>query len=171
MGEKIILVDKSDKEISLEDKLEAHKTGKLHRACSVVIYNKQGEMLLQQRAKTKYHSGGKWTNACCTHPRPGESVDATAHRRLYEEMGFDCSLLEVFSFVYEADVGQGMIEHEFDHVFIGKYDRQIRPNPDEVENYAWWNIKDLQIDMANNPGNYTPWFKIIFKRVLEHTNK
>ena len=135
--EQVILVDEKDKEIGLEEKIKAHKEGKLHRAFSVFVFNQKGEMLLQRRALTKYHSGGLWTNTCCSHPRKGEDVDKAASRRLKEEMGFSCGLKEVFSFIYKTGFDNGLMEHEFDHVFVGAYESEPKINPEEVAEYKW----------------------------------
>src|SRR5690348_5807899 len=119
--EQVVLVNEEDQEVGTMEKMEAHRRGVLHRAFSVFIFNKQGEMLLQQRAQEKYHSGGLWTNACCSHPRPGEEVSEGAGRRLVEELGFETELQPVFNFVYKANFENGLIEHEFDHVYFGTY--------------------------------------------------
>ncbi len=165
MKEMLILVDRYDNVIGSEEKMKAHEEGVLHRAFSVFIFNDRGEMLLQQRAKSKYHSGGLWTNACCSHPRPGESVEQAGHRRLVEEMGFDCPLEVKFNFIYRAEFDDGLIEHELDHVLFGKYNGEIHLNPDEVENYRWVSIDELKKDMNENTDHYTVWFKIAFNKV------
>ena len=130
----VILVNEQDAPIGVMEKMEAHKTGTLHRAFSIFIFNSQGEMLLQQRAKGKYHSGGLWTNACCSHPQPGEQVEKAAERRLMEELGFSTSLEKVFDFLYKAGLDNGLTEHEFDHVFVGEYNGAINFNTEEVAN-------------------------------------
>ncbi|MGC8710423.1 MAG: isopentenyl-diphosphate Delta-isomerase [Candidatus Micrarchaeia archaeon] len=168
MREKVILVDEKDNEIGTEEKMKAHTNGgKLHRAISIFVFNRNGELMLQQRAFTKYHAKGKWTNTVCTHPRPGESVAAAAHRRLAEEMGFDCDLREVFSFVYTADVGSNLTENEYDHVFFGEYDGEPKPNPAEAASWKWIKLEELKEDVAKNPDNYTPWLRIMLDRVLK----
>ena len=159
------MVDEKDKEIGLEEKIKAHKEGKLHRAFSVFVFNQKGEMLLQRRALTKYHSGGLWTNTCCSHPRKGEDVDKAASRRLKEEMGFSCGLKEVFSFIYKTGFDNGLMEHEFDHVFVGAYESEPKINPEEVAEYKWVTMEDLLKDVKKNPQNYTFWFKEILKKV------
>ncbi|MGC8662342.1 MAG: isopentenyl-diphosphate Delta-isomerase [Candidatus Micrarchaeia archaeon] len=170
--ENVILVDEQDKEIGIEEKMKAHMNGgKLHRAVSIFIFNEKGMLMLQQRAFTKYHSKGKWSNTVCTHPRPGESIEDAAHRRLKEEMGFDCNLYEAFSFIYKADVGEGLTEHEFDHVFYGKFDNKPILNPEEAANYKWAKLEDIAKDIKVNPDLYTPWFRIIFDRVMKEQNK
>lgn len=130
----IILVDKDDNEIGKGEKMAVHLAGQLHRAFSIFIFNSQGEMMLQRRASTKYHSPGLWTNACCSHPRPGESLEQAAKRRLKEEMGFECDLQKVFSFIYKAKV-EDLTEHEFDHVFIGKFDQEPVLNKEEADGW------------------------------------
>ncbi len=164
--ENVILVDKNDDPVGLMEKMEAHEKAVLHRAFSVFIFNSEGELLLQQRAQHKYHSPGLWTNTVCSHPCEGEKTDAAAHRRIVEEMGFDCSFEEVFSFIYRADVGQGLIEHEFDHVFIGSSDTEPLINPDEVASWKYVELQWLEKDVMINPINYTEWFKIALTQVL-----
>ncbi len=163
MQEKVILVDKNDQEIGSEEKMKAHQAGILHRAFSVLVFNSKGELLLQKRQKIKYHCPGLWTNTCCSHPRSGETLQQATHRRLKEEMGFDCQLKEVFSFIYQAKFDNGLTENEYDQVFVGKFDGQPKPNPDEVDGWKWISIKGLKKDINKNPGKYTPWSKIIIK--------
>jgi isopentenyl-diphosphate delta-isomerase len=166
MNEMVILVDEADKEIGTEEKMKTHKEGKLHRAFSIFIFNPKGEMLLQKRAKSKYHSGGLWSNACCSHPRPGEDIEQAAHRRLMEEMGFDCDLQESFDFVYKANLDHNLTEYEFDHVFIGKYEGKIKLNPEEAEDFKWVNIDALKENVEKHPEKYTVWFKCALTEVL-----
>ena len=135
MTHEVILVDEQDQEIGVMEKMEAHRQGLLHRAFSVFIFNEKGEMLLQQRSLDKYHSGGLWTNACCSHPRPGEDIQRAAQRRLHEELGFVTSIEEIFDFIYKSPFDNGLTEHEFDHVFIGVYDDVIEPNQKEVKDF------------------------------------
>lgn len=163
----IILVDENDNEIGYTEKLEAHKTGKLHRAFSIFVFNPHGEMLIHKRAGHKYHSGGLWSNTCCSHPRKGESLKEAVHRRLQEEMGFDCDLQEIFHFVYTADLGD-LTEHELDHVFVGEYSGDITVNPEEVEDFAWVSVNELQKDIEENPQKYTEWFKIAVEKVIQY---
>jgi isopentenyl-diphosphate delta-isomerase len=165
LQEHVILVDENDNEIGVEEKLSAHLSGKMHRAVSVFIFNKKDELLLQQRAFSKYHCGGMWSNTCCGHPRPGESPLEAAERRLLEEMGIRCQLKKIFNFTYKADVGKGLTEHEFDHVFMGEYDGPITPNPEEANDWKWAGMETLQKDLETHPQAYTVWFKLI----LEHT--
>lgn len=169
MSDKVILVNEEDKELGTADKLAAHQNeGKLHRAFSVFIFNSEGEMLLQKRAEGKYHSGGLWTNTCCSHPRPGEATKQAAERRLKEEMGFTCDLEEVFSFIYRAKF-EDLTEHEYDHVLFGvcESETNIEPDPEEVGDWKWIARKDLERDVNENPDNYTPWFKRALNRVMK----
>lgn len=167
MPEKLILVDKKDKEIGTGEKMEVHKKGALHRAFSIVILNSKGQMLIHKRAKTKYHCGGLWTNACCSHPLVGESTEKAAHRRLKEEMGFDCKLKEITSFIYKAGFDNGLTENEFDHLFTGFYDGSVKPNKDEVEDFRFVDINELKKDMKKQPEKYTPWFRIIIEKNID----
>lgn len=148
--------------------MEAHEKGLLHRAFSIFIFNDEGHMLIHQRAKTKYHCGGLWTNACCSHPRQNETILQAANRRLMEEMGMQCPLQEVFSFVYRAEVDKNLVEHEFDHVLFGTYNgNSITPNPEEVESFRWIAIADLQKEVQETPHHFTPWFLIVLPRILD----
>jgi isopentenyl-diphosphate delta-isomerase len=158
MEEKVILVDESDREVGVENKMDAHLKGILHRAFSIFIFNSKDEMLLQKRAKTKYHSGGLWSNTCCGHPRPGESTQEAAHRRLREEMGFDCRLKQQFSFTYISRLDNDLVEHEYDHVLTGKFDGQPIPEAKEVESWCWVNSNELEDDITRDPNKYTVWF-------------
>jgi isopentenyl-diphosphate delta-isomerase len=169
MNDKVILVDEKDNEIGTEEKLKAHQDGgKLHRAFSVFVFNDKGEMMLQKRAKSKYHFGGLWTNTCCSHPQPGETAEETAHKKLQQEMGFDTRLVEAFTFIYKAEHENGLTEHELDHVLIGIFNGEPKPNPEEADEWKWISKEDLQKDVKENPDNYTPWFKISLERVLEN---
>ncbi len=163
--EQVILVDKDDKQVGVEEKIKAHKEGKLHRAFSVFVLNSKGELMLQRRSDNKYHSGGLWTNTCCSHPRPGEPIQNAAKRRLQEEMGFSCDLKRLYSFIYKTDFDNGLMEHELDHVFVGTFDGEPEVNPEEVSEWKWIGVKELLEDMKNNPKNYTFWFKVIMKKV------
>ena len=171
MQEHVILVDNAGREIGTEEKLKAHREGKLHRAFSIFIFNTLGELLLQKRSKTKYHSGGLWTNTCCSHPRLGESHYCAARRRLNEEMGFDCELTELFSFIYHTELENDLFEHELDHVFVGRYDDQPVPNPDEVDDWKWMDIEELRREIEENRDHFTYWFKLILDRVLKQYDK
>ncbi|MEQ9187927.1 MAG: isopentenyl-diphosphate Delta-isomerase [Cryomorphaceae bacterium] len=158
--EKVILVDEQDQAVGHMEKMEAHRKGALHRAFSVFIFNDQGEMLIHRRALEKYHSGGLWTNACCSHPREGESTEEAAHRRLKEEMGFDCALQEQFSFIYRAVLDNGLTEHELDHVFVGRFNGKPIPHPEEVSEWRFVSLARLERDIMLRPYAYTVWFKI-----------
>lgn len=151
MVENLILVDKNDKEIGIEEKIKAHRIGKLYRAFSIFIFNSKNQFLLQKRAKSKYHSGGLWTNTCCSHPKPNESLKKAVHRRLKEEIGFDYKLKEIFSFVYKVKIKvkieNNLYEHEYDHVFFGKYNGKPKINPKETDTYEWIDIKELKRDI------------------------
>ncbi len=167
MEELVVLVDKKDNQIGLMPKMEAHEKAVLHRAFSVFIFNENGELMLQQRAASKYHSPLLWTNTCCSHQRDGESNLGAGKRRLQEEMGFTTDLKEVFSFIYKAPFDNGLTEHELDHVLIGFFEDRPKINKEEVEAYKWMMLKDVKNDIESNPSNYTEWFKIIFKESYE----
>ena len=169
-AEEIILVDENDNQIGFETKLKAHEGGgKLHRAFSIFVFNAAGEMLLQRRARKKYHFGGLWTNACCGHPKRGEELQYAAPTRLQQEFGFCTELEEIFSFLYRApDPESGLTEHEFDHAFYGEFDGEPRPNPDEIEDWKWIDIDRLLVGLENNPYDYTPWFRIAIHQVLKN---
>lgn len=158
--EEVILVNNQDEAIGSMEKMEAHRQGLLHRAFSVFIFNPQGELMLQQRANHKYHSGGLWTNTCCSHPRHGETIEEAAHRRLMEEMGFDCPLEWRFHFIYKALLDQDLTEHELDHVLTGVYDGPVDLNPEEVMDVRFIGAQELKAELASAPGTYTEWFKI-----------
>lgn len=167
MLEKVILVDVNDNQVGLMPKMEAHIKGELHRAFSVFIFNTRGELLLQERAHDKYHSAGKWTNTCCSHPRDGEATIAAAQRRLMEEMGMECDISFVFSFLYKAEVTEGIIENEYDHVFFGMTDELPAVNPAEVAGYKYVEMSSLADELDRYPEKYTAWLKICFSRVME----
>ena len=161
----VVLVDEQDNKVGLMEKMEAHEKGLLHRAFSVFIFNAKGEFLLQRRAISKYHSGGLWTNSCCSHPRDGENILDAGKRRLQEEMGFECELEKQFDFIYKSKLDNELTEHELDHVLFGKYDGEINFNKDEVMDYKYVDLDTLVIDMDSSPENYTEWFKICFGEV------
>ena len=158
--EQVILVDEQDNEIGSMEKIEAHEKALLHRAFSIFIFNEEGEMMLQQRALSKYHSPGLWTNTCCSHPRPGESLEEATGRRIVEEMGFSCEMKEVFDFIYKAPFDDGLTEHELDHVFVGMYNEDPEINAEEVAGWMWIDVDELLSEVKENPENYTVWFKI-----------
>lgn len=164
--EEVILVNEQDEQVGSMEKMEAHRKGVLHRAFSVFIFNDRNEMLLQQRAITKYHSGGLWTNACCSHPRIGEETEAAALRRLHEELGFTTSLKKIFDFHYNASFDNGLTEHEFDHVYVGTYNGKIKPNPTEVKDYCYKKIEEVTATILSHPHKYTAWFCIAFPKVV-----
>lgn len=166
MEEFVVLIDEQDNPLGLMEKQQAHVAGLLHRAFSVFIFNEKGELLLQQRAADKYHSPLLWTNTCCSHPRENESYKAAAKRRLQEEMGFQCEIEGKFHFIYKAQLGETLFEHELDHVFTGIYSGEIKINPAEVNDYKWIKMEDLIQDIQENPDLYTVWFKIIFDEYL-----
>ena len=166
--EYVVLVDENDRQIGLMEKQAAHIGPHLHRAFSVFIFNSKGELLLQQRALTKYHSPGLWTNTCCSHPRDGETVTEAATRRLMEEMGMTCEMREVYTFIYKAPVGQGLTEHEFDHVLIGQSDAVPNINREEVESWKYMSLNELSEDIQSHPEHYTEWFKITFEEMTHH---
>jgi isopentenyl-diphosphate delta-isomerase len=157
----VILVNEHDEQLGVMEKMEAHTAGLLHRAFSVIIFNDRHEILLQQRALEKYHSGGLWTNTCCSHPAPNEELEAAGKRRLAEEMGFTCEISPLFSFIYNVKLSEKLFEHELDHVFIGKYQGDIDPNPAEVMDVKWMPFDQLIADCTQHPERYTAWFQII----------
>lgn len=167
MMEYVQLVDEEDNNIGIMEKLAAHEQAKLHRALSVFIFNTQGDLLLQQRAADKYHSAHLWTNTCCTHPMPNEPVLAAAHRRLQEEMGMDCTLQHQFNFLYQADMGNGLVEHEYDHIFFGVSDVLPQPNPDEVQACTYLSFEVIKAKMLEHPEQFTAWFKLIIDKVKD----
>lgn len=159
--EHVILVDENDQEIGTMEKMEAHKKGLLHRAFSIIIFNSQGEMLLQQRAAEKYHSGGLWTNACCSHPRPGEAIEVAGKRKLLQEMGFECELNYSHKFIYQVKLDNHLTEHEWDHVLVGYYDGVPTINRDEAQAWKYQSLDAIQKDAKQYPEKYTCWFKLI----------
>jgi len=163
--QEVILVNENDEPVGTMKKMEAHEKGLLHRAFSVFIFDKKGKMLLQQRAAEKYHGAHLWTNACCSHPLPGEEVANAAHRRLKEVLGFVTDLQEIFSFTYRANVENNLIEHEFDHVFAGEYEGKIEFNRREVSKFFYQDMEELKKQIETEPGKFTSWFKIAFPRI------
>lgn len=161
----VILVDEQDNEIGTLSKMEVHEKAILHRAFSVFIFNKKGEILLQKRAGNKYHSAGLWTNTCCSHPPPGVEVLAAARQRLQEEMGFTTTLEKAFSFIYKASFDNGLTEYEFDHVFTGTYNGNVQPDSNEVSDYCYQSIEQVRNNIALKPGHFTEWFKIALPKL------
>lgn len=168
--EEVILVNTLDEQIGTMLKMEAHEKARLHRAFSVFIMNDKGETMLQQRAAHKYHSPLLWTNTCCSHQRAGETNIQAGKRRLKEEMGFTVDLRELFNFIYKASFDNGLTEHELDHVMMGYFEGAPQVNPEEVADYKWMKPEDVKNDIAENPDNYTVWFKIIFEKFYDHIN-
>ncbi len=165
--ENVILVNEKDEQIGLMPKMEAHQKALLHRAFSVFIFNENDELMLQQRAHTKYHSPGLWTNTCCSHQREGETNIEAGMRRLQEEMGFSTELKDTVSFIYKAPFDNGLTEHEFDHILVGKYNDEPVLNPEEAAGYKWLSLEEVKKDMEKNPHIYTAWFKIIFDKYYQ----
>lgn len=163
--EQVILVTPGDVPVGTADKTGAHERGLLHRAFSVFVFDPNGEWLLQRRAAGKYHSGGLWSNTCCSHPRPGEAIEDAAHRRLREEMGFDCPLEPAFSFLYRAPLDGGMIEHELDHVFVGVHSGNPDPDPAEVGAWRWATGDTIRRELARAPHTFTYWFALAFEKL------
>ena len=164
MDEYILTVDDRDIETGYMEKMEVHQKGILHRAFSVMLFNNEGEVLLQKRAKKKYHSPGLWTNCCCSHQREGETLEEAVSRRLKDELGIKCECREVFKFMYRAEFENGLVEHEIDHVFFGQYNGKVFPNVDEVEEIRWVSLDKLGEEMSDHPENFTYWFQILMKQ-------
>ena len=156
---RLIAVDEHDREIGTVEKMAAHRQGLLHRAFSIFVFDDADRLLLQRRARGKYHSGGLWSNTCCSHPRVGESLLDASHRRMREEMGFDCPLDPVFSFLYRATLGGGLVEHEYDHVLAGRFQGTPAPDANEVEDWEWASLPVVRSRLADNPNAFTTWFK------------
>lgn len=161
MTEQVILVDEHDNEIGYAEKMEVHRTGTLHRAFSALIFNKAGEILLQKRAATKYHSAGLWTNTCCSHPRPGEALPDAVRRRLLEEMGIDITPSYAYRFLYRTALDNNLIEHELDHVYTGEFNGTPKVNTQEVSDWKFVPVEHVKADITSNPHDYTHWFKLI----------
>jgi len=166
----VILVDELDIPSGKMEKMEAHRKGILHRAFSVCIINESGDILLQRRALSKYHSAGLWTNTCCSHPRPGEELLHAATRRLREEMGFQCELRPAFSFIYRAELDHNLIEHELDHVFVGTWNASPVPNPEEVAEWKYLSPEELNTEISLHPEQFTAWFRILLPRLLNRSD-
>ncbi|HEY9048964.1 MAG TPA: isopentenyl-diphosphate Delta-isomerase [Ohtaekwangia sp.] len=159
--EKVILVDEQDNAIGTMEKLEAHRKGILHRAFSILIFNPKGEILLQKRAASKYHSGGLWTNTCCSHPLPEETMEQATRRKLKQEMGIDLPTEYAYKFIYKAALDHGLTEYELDHVYVAVYDGEPVINTEEVEAWKYIDMPTLKRDVAEHPDRYTYWFKLI----------
>lgn len=168
MKEQVVLISENDEVLGLMDKMQAHENGLLHRAFSVFLFNDRGELLLQKRASKKYHSPNQWTNAVCSHPRADETYLQAAKRRLQEELGIQAELTPKFHFIYKAEVGSNLWEHELDHVFTGEYNGEFTLNPEEVSEIRYISMKDLDQELEAQPENFTPWFKIILREYKEH---
>ncbi|MSQ79595.1 MAG: isopentenyl-diphosphate Delta-isomerase [Flavobacteriaceae bacterium] len=167
-NELVTLVDADDRKLGTMDKLLAHVQGRLHRAFSVLVFNSNCELLMQQRSEFKYHSAYLWTNTCCSHPRPGEDVKAAAHRRLMEEMGLDCELELKSKFVYKCDFDEGLHEHELDYVLTSISDSTPNADPNEVKSWKWMSVEDIEADLKLHPEEYTFWFKEMAEKGLLH---
>ena len=163
--EHVILVDQDDRALGTMGKLAAHRSGDLHRAFSVFVYNACGELLLQRRAQNKYHTPGLWANTCDGHPRPGETVLAAAQRRLWEEMGIRPPLVERTVFVYRAELEGDLVEHEVDHVLVGRFEGDPAPDPDEVSAWRWADAQALAREISTHPERYAPWFRLAYDEV------
>lgn len=163
MMEKVILVDENDLEIGTMEKLEAHQKGLLHRAFSVLLFNAKGELLLQKRAMHKYHSGGLWTNTCCSHPLPNEPMEVATRRKLLQEMGIDLQPEFAYKFKYRTELDNALTEHEYDHVFFGSFDGSPQINPEEVEDWRYASLEAVRADALLNPHQYTSWFRLILQ--------
>ncbi len=160
-SEQVILVNEQDEVLGSMEKMQAHENGLLHRAISVFIFNSKKQLLIQQRALHKYHSAGLWSNTCCSHPRPNESTAAAAQRRLIEEMGMVTTLVHRDEFIYKVSLEKGLTEHEYDHVYIGTCNEEPMLNPEEVMDYKWVTLEELNKDLLAHPDNYTHWFKLL----------
>jgi isopentenyl-diphosphate delta-isomerase len=167
MKQEVILVDENDTELGVADKLDAHKKGLLHRAFSVFVFNSRGEMLLQQRAFSKYHSPGLWTNACCSHPAPGEELEEAVERRLREEIGLTVPAKRLFDFIYYAHLDHGLTEHELDHVYVAETDDTPFINPEEVNAIKYADLAALESEITAHPYRFTVWFRILFPKIKE----
>ena len=167
--EYVVLVDSSDRERGIMEKLQAHLSSELHRAVSVMIFNSKGEVLLQKRAAGKYHSAGRWSNASCTHPQPNEKPGDAAKRRLREEMGLDCQLTKQFEFIYRVTLDNGLTEHEYDHVYAGVCDDKPAINPNEVSDWKYISLVDLKRGLNENPHQFSAWLRFIAERFDEES--
>jgi isopentenyl-diphosphate delta-isomerase len=162
-AEHVTLVDRDDRPLGAMEKLQAHAEGRLHRAFSVFVFDQAGRLLLQRRSAAKYHSPGLWSNTCCGHPRPGEPVEAAASRRLFEEMGFRVPLRPLFRFVYRAEIGPTMVEHEVDHVLVGSFQHDPIPEPAEVQEWRWTRFDLLRQEVLREPERFTAWLRLLLQ--------
>ena len=169
--QQVILVDTNDQPTGIMEKMEAHQKGLLHRAFSIFIFNEKGEMLLQQRAAGKYHSSGLWSNACCSHPYPGEDTVVAASRRLKQELGFETPMEKAFDFIYREEMDNDLIEHEFDHVFAGYYNGEVNFDPAEVMNISFKSVSEIQYSLRLEPQKFTAWFRIAFPKLQQWWNR
>ena len=166
MEQRVILVDSSDRAVGEQEKLAVHRSGELHRAFSVFLFDQEGRWLLQRRHPDKYHSGGLWTNTCCSHPAPGETTSEAARKRLKHEMGIEAPIQPAFHFIYRASLDNELIEHELDHVFLGAFDGEPSPDDSEVCDWAWVAEEELLADLTAHPDRYTYWFRLVVPRVM-----
>ena len=167
----VVLVDRDDNVIGSMEKLEAHQKGLLHRAFSIFVFNSNNELLIHKRAMGKYHSEGLWTNTCCSHPMPGESIIDAAHRRLNQEMGFDCEMQSIFSFIYYVSLENELVEHELDHVLVGRFDGKPILNTEEASEFKWESLEKIINDIKSKPDEYTYWFKLIMENHIGQLSK
>jgi len=167
----LVLVNEKDEPVGLMEKMDVHRKALLHRAFSVFLFNSEGQMLLQRRALEKYHSGGLWTNTCCSHPYPDETPVEAASRRMHEELGFNAVVKPAFHFIYKAALDNELTEFEFDHVLVGTYDGQVFPNKDEVSDYRYMSMQELRVSLEDQPHHYTAWFKIAFPMLEAYLDK
>lgn len=164
----IIKVDENDNELGKIEKMQAHQEGVLHRAFSVFIFNEKGELILQKRSDSKYHSGGLWTNTCCSHPEFGEKLEDAVKRRLKEEMGLACDSKKVFQFIYRSKLENNLIEHELDHVFFGRTNSFPVLNLEEASEWKYVEMDDLKNEISEFPERFTVWLQICFERVYQY---
>ncbi len=167
--EYVILVDENDQEMGQMEKMEAHRKGLLHRAFSIFLFNDANELLLHKRAASKYHSGGLWTNTCCSHPRVGETLIEAANRRLMEEMGIETAMTPQFHFVYRAELDNELTEYELDHVLFGKFNGVPTINLEEVSDWQYVSMEHIREELRTSPEKYTAWFRIVFEEVYNRT--
>lgn len=166
MRNTVILVDETDHQQGIMSKEEAHRGPHLHRAFSVFLYHGD-QMLIQQRALHKYHSGGLWANTCCSHPAEDETVLQAGESRLMEEAGISCRLEPLFTFEYCHRFAADLYEHEYDHVLAGEYEGPYQPNPEEIAQMKWIAIDQLKLEMRETPEQFAPWFLIAAPRVID----